>query len=206
MILAIGTIKAPAITNGKIIVFIIKVGCTRLISVKNSFAIVQIKLYAQNRAKFATKAPIIPITNPSRINGHRINQSVAPTDFIILISHLLENTIILISFTIKSNERGGSIIKTATPTYLKIVTACLLIIKIVAEFLLSNIIYNKNNPTIKKVADILITEPIVSVTFRFKLFIASKKKIFKCINLHNHVSPYFCPNSLIKKFFLFFIF
>ncbi|AGX42660.1 cell division protein [Clostridium saccharobutylicum DSM 13864] len=101
---------------------------------------------------------------------------MAPTSFIIFISFLLGNIAILNAFTIKNNEIIGSIIKTAISSHLKIMIIPLLLIKIVAEFLLTDNKYIKNNPTIKIVADTVNTEKIVSVPFRFKFFSASKKK------------------------------
>ena len=47
-------------------------------------------LYAKNNATHANTAPTRPITIPSMTNGHLINQSVAPTNFIIPTSLLLE--------------------------------------------------------------------------------------------------------------------
>src|SRR5471030_500390 len=79
-------------------------------------------LYATNNTTQDRAAPMNPITIPSITNGHLINQSVAPTNFIIPTSLLLENTVNFVVFIIKKIETPTNIANNQNPTTFKPLT------------------------------------------------------------------------------------
>jgi hypothetical protein len=91
------------------------------------------------------------------------------------ISYRLVNTAILNPFIIKNNEVTGSTNKIAISVNLNKTLISLNPLKRIPEFLLTDSKYTKNNPTIKKVADTVLIEKMVTVKFLFKFLIACKK-------------------------------
>ena len=64
----------------------------------NEFTMLKSKLYPPIITPIEITEPMMPIAIPSIINGHLINQSVAPTNFIILISLRRVNTVSFMVF------------------------------------------------------------------------------------------------------------
>ena len=73
-------------------------------------------LYAKYNNILDNNEPIAPITIPSITNGHLINQSVAPTNFIIPTSLLLEYTVSFIVFMIKNTDTPTNTTNRPIPT------------------------------------------------------------------------------------------
>ena len=65
-------------------------------------------------------APIKPISAPSIRNGHLINQFVAPTNFMISISVLLEKMVIRMVLAIKNTAVNIRAMIIMTPTFLTV--------------------------------------------------------------------------------------
>ena len=73
-------------------------------------------LYAKYNMTLDANEPTAPIIIPSITKGHLINQSVAPTNFIIPTSLLLEYTVSLIVFIIRNTDTPTNTINNPIPT------------------------------------------------------------------------------------------
>jgi len=75
-------------------------------------------LYRKYNTIIDKNVPINPIRIPSIIKGHLINQSVAPTNFIIPTSFLLAYTVSLVVFIIRNIDTPINIMNKTVPIIL----------------------------------------------------------------------------------------